>query len=232
MLMSNLKEKGIDMSDTLTYNSGREELVIPEYGRGLQTMVQHMMSIADRAERTKCAEAIVSVMGSVVPPEGTEEEGKHKLWNQLHQMSGYQMDVDSPFEKPAEEAREEAPARLDYPSETSRAGHFGRTLQAMVDMAVKMEDGEEKSILIVKLANTLKIHFLTWNRKQVERAFIGEQLKEMSGGKLVLPEEAELESSAEILRSIRKTSDALDRRKSGKKNNNQRKGGNKGGRRR
>ena len=102
----------------------------------------------------------------------------------------------------------------------------------MVDMAVKMEDGEEKSILIVKLANTLKIHFLTWNRKQVERAFIVEQLKEMSGGKLVLPEEAELESSAEILRSIRKTSDALDRRKSGKKNNNQRKGGNKGGRRR
>ena len=68
-----MKEKGIDMSDTLTYN-GREELVIPEYGRGIQTMVQHMMSIADRAERTKCAEAIVSVMGSVVPPEGTEEE--------------------------------------------------------------------------------------------------------------------------------------------------------------
>lgn len=231
MLMSNLKDKGIDMSDTLTYNSGREELVIPEYGRGIHTMVQHMMSIADRAERTKCAEAIVSVMGSVVPPEGTEEEGKHKLWNQLHHMSGYQMDVDSPFEKPEEKVREEAPGRLDYPNETSRAGHFGRTLQAMVDMAVKMEDGEEKSILIVKLANTLKIHFLTWNRKQVERSFIVEQLKEMSGGKLVLPEDAELESSAEILRSIRKTSDALDRRKSGKKSN-QRKGGNKGGRRR
>lgn len=228
--MTKMKEKGVDMSDTLTYNSGREDLVIPEYGRGIHTMVQHMMSIADREERTKCAAAIVSVMGSVVPPEGTEEEGKHKLWNQLHQMSGYQMDVDAPFDKPEEDARDEAPGRLNYPNETSRAGHFGRTLQNMVEMAVKMEDGEEKSILVVKLANTLKMHFLTWNRKQVERAFIVEQLKEMSGGKLILPEEAELESTADILRSIRKTSDALDRRRSGKKT--QKKGGNKGGRRR
>ena len=83
--MSKTIQKGVDLSDTLTYYSSREDLVIPEYGRGIHTMVKHMLSIADKAERTRCAEAIVSVMGSVVPPEGTEEEGKHKLWNHLHQ---------------------------------------------------------------------------------------------------------------------------------------------------
>ena len=216
--MSKTKQKGVDLSDTLTYNSSREDLTIPEYGRAIQTMVQHMLSLADKAERTKCAEAIISVMGSVVPPEGTEEEGLHKLWNHLHQMAGFQMDVDSPFEVPNLEDKFIQPERLNYPNETSRAGHFGRTLGSMVEMAKKLEEGEEKSILIVKLANTMKMHFLTWNRKTVERSFIAAQLKELSGGALVLPEDAELESTAEILRNIRKTSDALNLKRSGKKN--------------
>ena len=216
--MSKTIQKGVDLSDTLTYNSSREDLLIPEYGRGIHTMVQHMLSISDKDERTKCAEAIISVMGSIVPPEGTEEEGLHKLWNHLHQISEFQIDVDSPFDKPSREDKFTQPERLDYPNETSRAGHFGRTLGSMVEMAKKLEQGEEKSILIVKLANTMKMHFLTWNRKTVERSFIANQLKELSGGELILPEDAELDSTAEILRSIRKTSDALDRKRPGKKN--------------
>jgi len=225
--MNKMNINEADMRDTLTYNSNREDLVIPEYGRGIHTMVQHMMSLADKAERTKCAEAIVSVMGSVVPPDGTEEEGRHKLWNQLHQLAGFQMDVNSPFEKPEVDDRQTAPDRIDYPKETSRAGHFGRTILGMVEMAKKIEDGEEKSVLIVKLANTMKMHFLTWNRKTVERVFIAEQLKEISEGGLLLPEDVELESTAEILRSIRKTSDALERKRPVKKGAH--KGGNRGG---
>ena len=221
MTKTNLKEA--DRSDTLTYNSNRSDLIIPEYGRGIHTMIDHMMSLADKDERSKCAAAIISVMGSVVPPEGSEEEGKTKLWNQLHSMTGYSLDVESPYKISDPKERSDAPTRLNYPSETSRAGHFGRTLEAMIEMAKKMEDGEEKSILIVKLANTMKMHFLTWNRKTVERTFISEQLKEKSGGALRLPDDAVLESSTEILRSIRKTSDALDRNRSGKKGGNQKK---------
>ena len=223
--MSKMNIKEADRSDTLTYNSNRDDLVIPEYGRGIHIMLAHMMGLADKAERTKCAEAIVSVMGSVVPPDGNEEEGKHKLWNQLYQMSAYQMDVDSPFDKPEPTSRSEAPERIDYPTETSRAGHFGRTVEAMIEMAKKLEDSDEKSILIVKLANTMKMHFLTWNRNTVERSFIAEQLKEKSGGALLLPEDVVLDSSAEILRSIRKTSDALERKRPGKKGGSPQKGG-------
>tara|TARA_B110000444_G_scaffold254126_1_gene286099 strand:- start:1079 stop:1777 length:699 start_codon:yes stop_codon:yes gene_type:complete len=225
--MNKMNTKEADMRDTLTYNSNRENLVIPEYGRGIHTMVHHMMSLADKAERTKCAKAIVSVMGSVVPPDGSEEEGRHKLWNQLHQLAEFQMDVDSPFEKPEDDDRQTAPDRLDYPTETSRAGHFGRTILGMVEMAKKIEEGEEKSILIVKLVNTMKMHFLTWNRKTVERSFLVEQLKEISGGELLISDDAVLESTAEILRSIRKTSDALERKRPVKKGGH--KGANRGG---
>ena len=147
--------KEADRRDTLTYNSNRADLVIPEYGRGIHTMVEHMMSLPDKTERTKCAEAIVSVMGSVVPPEGSEEEGKHKLWNQLHQMSSYQMDVDSPFDTPVPATRSEAPDKLNYPTETSRAGHFGRTVLAMIEMAKKLEDIKmDKELLRYQMTNS------------------------------------------------------------------------------
>jgi len=200
----------------MTYNSARTDLVIPEYGRTIQEMVDHLKSIADKEERNKCANAIVSVMGSVVTQEGDKEEVQKKLWGQLFLMANYDLDVDCPFERPTRESREEAPNRLNYPGAMSRLGHYGQLTRDLIEKAKGYEEGEEKAALVVTIANLMKRHFLTWNKATVERALIAEQLKEMSGGALILPEEAELVSSAEILKSKRKTSDALDRHR-GKK---------------
>lgn len=199
----------------MTYNSVRPDLAIPEYGRAIHQMVAHALSLADREERTKCAAAIVSVMGNVVPQEGPEEEVQKKLWDQLHIMSDYQLDVDSPFERPDRAHRDEAPGRMAYPDEKSRLGHYGKMTRELIETAKGYAAGPEKDALLVTIANLMKRHFLTWNRGTVENAFIAAQLKEMSGGALELPEGAELVSSAEILKSKRKTSDALDRRRPG-----------------
>lgn len=205
------------MSD-LTYNSVREDLVIPEYGRAIHQMIAHAKSIADREERNRCAKAIVSVMSSVVPPETADGESKEKkLWAQLLVMANYDLDVDMPFERPQPEDRATAPARLSYPSATSRLGHYGGLLHQMIERAKAYEEGDEKAALVATIANTMKRHFLTWNRGTVERSFIAEQLKEMSGGALLLPEDVELMSSAEILKNKRKTSDAIDRYRGKKK---------------
>lgn len=197
--------------DALVYNSMREDLIIPEYGRSIQQMVEHCLSLADREERSKCAAAIVSVMGSVVAQEGSKEEAEHKLWNQLHVMARYELDVDSPYPKPEPAEKESAPAEMNYPNAQSRSGHFGKTTLDLIEACKAMEEGEEKQVLVVKLANLMKRHFLTWNRNTVEDAVIAEELKKMSGGSLVLPEGIELENSADILRNVRKTSDALAR---------------------
>lgn len=199
----------------MTYNSVREDLAIPEYGRAIHQMVAHALSLTDREERTKCAAAIVSVMGNVVPQEGEGEDVQKKLWDQLHIMADYQLDVDAPFEQPAREERSKAPGRMAYPDEKSRLGHYGKLTRELVSKALEYPEGEERNVLIVTIANLMKRHFLTWNRGTVENAFIAEQIKELSGGKLTLPEDAELVSSAEILKSKRKTSDALDRRRPG-----------------
>lgn len=197
--------------DALSYNSMRDDLVIPEYGRSIHEMVQHCLSIADKAERSKCAAAIVSVMGSVVSQEGEKERAEQKLWNQLHVMARYELDVDAPFPKPEPAEKESAPAEMDYPNAQSRVGHFGKTTLDLIEAAKAMEEGEEKNILVVKVANLMKRHFLTWNRNTVEDAVIAAELKAKSDGALVLPEGVELEGQADILRSVRKTSDALVR---------------------
>ena len=197
--------------DALSYNSMRDDLVISEYGRSIHQMVDHCLSIANRDERSKCAAAIVSVMGSVVKQEGEKEEAAQKLWNQLHVMARYELDVDSPFPKPEPAEKDSAPDDMDYPNAQSRVGHYGKTTLDLIEAAKAMEDGEEKQVLVVKLANLMKRHFLTWNRNTVEDSVIAAELKAKSGGALVLPEGVELEGQADILRNVRKTSDALAR---------------------
>jgi hypothetical protein len=197
--------------DALSYNSMRDDLVISEYGRSIHQMVDHCLSIADRVERSKCAAAIVSVMGSVVKQEGEKEEAAQKLWNQLHVMARYELDVDAPFPKPEPAEKDSAPEDMDYPNAQSRVGHYGKTTLDLMEAAKVMEDGEEKKVLVVKLANLMKRHFLTWNRNTVEDSVIAAELKAKSDGALVLPEGVELEGQADILRNVRKTSDALAR---------------------
>lgn len=201
----------------MTYNSVRADLAIPEYGRAIHQMVAHALSLTDREERTKCAAAIVSIMGNVVPQEGEGDEVQKKLWDQLHMMADYALDVDAPFAKPAREERLESPARMDYPDEKSRLGHYGKLTRELMAKAMEYPEGEEKQVLVVTIANLMKRHFLTWNRGTVENGFIAQQIKELSEGKLVLPEDAQLVSSAEILKSKRKTSDAVERRRGGAK---------------
>ena len=180
-------------------------------------MVDHLKSLADKEERNKCANAIVSIMGSVVPQEGDKEEVQKKLWGQLYLMANYDLDVDCPGETPTRESRTEPPARLDYPNAQSRLRHYGQMTRDLIEKAKTYEEGEEKAALVLTIANLMKRHYLTWNRATVENTLIAEQLKEMSDGALTLPEEAELVSSAEVLKSKRKTSDAMDRWRGKKK---------------
>lgn len=201
----------------MTYNSTRSDLAIPEYGRTIQEMVDHLKSLADKEERNKCANAIVSIMGSVVPQEGDKEEVQKKLWGQLYLMANYELDVDCPGETPTRESRTEPPARLDYPNAQSRLGHYGQMTRDLIEKAKTYKEGEEKAALVLTIANLMKRHYLTWNRATVENTLIAEQLKEMSDGALTLPEDVELVSSAEVLKSKRKTSDAMDRWRGKKK---------------
>lgn len=190
------------MTFDLEYNSERPLLIIPEYGRHIQKLVDHCVSLADRDERNKMAQAIIDVMGNLQPHLRDVPDFKHKLWDQLHIMSDFHLDVDSPFDQPSKEELQEKPERLPYPKAASKYRFYGNNIQIMIDTALTWEDGDMKDALVYTIANHMKKCFLNWNKDTVEDAVIFEHLFELSEGKLDLrnTEEA-LSESKDLLRS-------------------------------
>ena len=172
----------------MEYNTQREHLIIPEYGRNIQKMVAHAISIKDKEERNRCARSIVDVMGELNPHLRDVADFKHKLWDHLFIISAFKLDVDSPFEIPTKDSVNIKPERIEYPKKDYKYRHYGKTISGMVMKAIDFKEGPEKAALVATIANHLKKSYLTWNRDSVEDTKIIADLAELSGGKLKLPE--------------------------------------------
>lgn len=178
----------------LEYNTQREKLIISEYGRHIQKMVDHAASLNDRAERQKMAEGIIDLMGELNPHLRDVDDFKHKLWDHLFIMSDFKLDVNSPYEKPELEKLFEKPEPLAYPNSKIRFNHYGKVVEMMIEEASEMEKGELRDKLTLAIANQMKKSYVNWNRDSVEDKLIFKQLEQLSSGKLSLPEDTELAS--------------------------------------
>ena len=180
----------------LEYNTQREKLIISEYGRHIQKMVDYAASLNDRAERQKIAEGIIDLMGELNPHLRDVVDFKHKLWDHLFIISGFKLDVNSPYEKPELEKLFEKPEPLAYPNSKIRFNHYGKVVEMMIEEVSKMEKGELRDKLTLAIANQMKKSYVNWNRDSVEDKLIFKQLEQLSKGKLSLPEDTELSSVA------------------------------------
>ena len=201
------------MIENLEYNSDREDLIIPEYGRHIHKMVNQAIECNNKDERNNMAKAIIGVMGNLNPHLRDVPDFQHKLWDQLFIMSQFQLDVDSPYPKPSKEIFEQKPEKLNYPQNHPKYRFYGNNIKKMIDVAVSWEDGEMKSQLVYVIANHMKKCFLNWNKDTVEDTVIYEHLFELSNGKLSLDSSSPALSDSKDLISVshRKNS------KSGKK---------------
>lgn len=179
------------MIDQLEYNTEREKLIIPEYGRHIQKMVNQAKAIEDREERNKVAKSIIAVMGNLQPHLRDVSDFQHKLWDQLFIMSDFELDVDSPFEKPSKEQLEEHPEPLDYPQNYPKYRFYGNNIKRMIDVAVKWDKGEMREALEFTIANHMKKCFLNWNRDTVDDEVIFKHLFELSNGEINLAKKDE-----------------------------------------
>lgn len=170
----------------MDYNTIREKLIIPEYGRNVQKMVNYCVSIEDRDERNDTALAIIEVMGNLNPHLRDVPDFKHKLWDQLFIMSKFKIDVDSPYPIPSEEFFTEKPEMLVYPEKSRKYRFYGLNLKKMIAVAISREDFEEKELLIMALANHMKKSFLNWNKDTVDDETILKHLYELSDGNIDL----------------------------------------------
>ncbi|WP_345190911.1 DUF4290 domain-containing protein [Algibacter agarivorans] len=202
------------MIDNLEYNTEREHLIIPEYGRHMQKMINYAKSLETKEERNKVAKGIIAVMGNMQPHLRDVPDFQHKLWDQLFIMSNFELDADSPYEIPTKEIYEERPEPLDYPQNFPKYRFYGNNIKTMIDVANTWEDGELKEALIYTIANHMKKCFLNWNKDTVEDAVIFNHLFELSGGKIDLRNSEEsLTDATSLMRSKTKYSNTSSSKK-------------------
>lgn len=166
-----------------TYTNNLRPLVLPQYGRNIQSMVDHCMTIEDRAERTLCAETIVESMMKLFPAAGPAEEYRRKLWDHIYIMSGFELDVDSPYELVRPEVFDEGPEPVPL-ERTGNLGyrHYGRYIQDLITVASEMEDGDERTALITLIANQMKKTLMAENAEGADDLRIFKDLHHMSRG--------------------------------------------------
>ena len=190
------------MIDHIEYNSEREKLIIPEYGRHIQKMVDFAISRETREERNKVANSIIAVMGNLNPHLRDVPDFQHKLWDQLFIISDFKLEVDSPYPIPKKEELQERPESLNYPQNFPKYRFYGNNIKRMIDVANSWEEGDKKEALVFTIANHMKKCFLNWNKDTVEDDVIFNHLFELSEGKLNLKDsEEKLLDSMTILKN-------------------------------
>lgn len=168
----------------MDYPTLHGKLIMPEYGRNIQQMIKHAMSIEDREERTRCVNSIINTMGNLFPYLRDVNDFKHKLWDHIAIMSDFQLDIDYPYEIVKPENLYNRPDKVPYQSSRMHYQHYGKTLERMIERVADYEEGEERNELIRLIANHMKKCFLTWNKEVVDNKKIFEDLRELSNGKL------------------------------------------------
>lgn len=190
----------------LTYNSTREELIIPEYGRNVQQMVKHAVSISDREERNKCARAIINIMGQLFPHLRDVDDFRHKLWDHLFVMSEFKLDVDAPYPVPTAETFQAKPRRVRYPQSDIKYGHYGKTVEDLIAKAIETTDEAERKEFTLAIANLMKRNFVMWSQGSVKDEVILADLKNLSKGKLQVADPAELVDTNKLIQQANATS--------------------------
>ncbi|TXD51508.1 MULTISPECIES: DUF4290 domain-containing protein [unclassified Polaribacter] len=189
------------MTFDLEYNSGRPLMIIPEYGRHIQKLVDHCLALETKEERDKMAKAIVDVMGNLQPHLRDVPDFKHKLWDQLYIMSDFKLDADSPYPIPSREELQEKPEGLPYPKYASKYRYYGNNIQTMIDIALSWEEGDKREALVFTIANHMKKCYLNWNKDTVDDAVIFKHLYDLSGEKFDLRNsDEELSESKNLLK--------------------------------
>ena len=186
----------------MEYNTTREKLILPEYGRNVQNMISHAMDIKDREERNRASQAIIEVMGQLNPHLRDVDDYRHKLWTHLFLMSDFKLDVDSPYETPKPEVLNERPDQMSYPSGKIKFGHYGKYTEQLLKKATEIDDLEVKDSFKMAMANFMKKQYLVHNNGAVENHVIAENLTELSNGNLTVDNPDELVSTNILLKTM------------------------------
>ena len=179
-------------------------MALPEYGRNVQKMVDHIKTIEDRDERNRAAKTIISIMGNLNPHLRDVGDFKHKLWDHLSLIANFELDIDSPYPVPEPSKFVEKPQQVPYRQGEIKYLHYGRIIELMIDAASEMEDGDEKEYFTTLIVNQMKKSYITWNRAQVADEVIIGNMKLLSRGRLKMTDGVKILEVRELIPPVKR----------------------------
>ena len=183
----------------MEYNTTRNHLEMPEYGRNVQKMILYAISIEDREKRLKIAHVIVNIMAQMHPKLRETADYKHKLWDHLCIISDWEIDVDGPYPAPSKDILISKPQRVPYSDAKIKYKPYGKNIEQLIEKAIAYEDGPGKDAFMKSIANQLKKSYLNWNRDSVNDELIFKHFSDLSEGKLVIKGDFKLNETSDIL---------------------------------
>jgi len=170
--------------DTMEYNTTRNYLVMREYGRHIQKMIEHLLSIEEPERRQRNAYAVIELMGFLNPHLKNVEDFRHKLWDHLFLISDFKLEVKSPYPIPTRETLKAKPKPLDYPKRHPKFSHLGKNLEIVINKALKEEDPEKRLGFANAVAYYMKLAYNNWHKEQVHDDAIQSELTNLTDGQL------------------------------------------------
>ena len=174
--------------EELDYNTQREKLNMPEYGRHVQKMVEYVASLPDKEKRNEQIQSVIQVMGTLNPQLRDINDFKHKLWDHVQVISDFKIDIDSPYPTPTRESLSTAPSPIPLQKTPVKAAHYGRNIQNMIEVIAQREDDETKTYMIKTLASYMKQQYLIWNKDSVSEETIFNDIYKLSDGRITVPD--------------------------------------------
>jgi hypothetical protein len=168
----------------MEYNTARSIMGMREYGRHVQRMVDHLLTIEDSAKRLEQAKVVIELMGFLNPQLKNVEDYRHKLWDHLFFMSGFKLDVESPYPIPTKETYKQKPDPLPYPQRKIKYAHLGKNLELVIDKAMAEQDPEKKTGFAHTIAHYMKLAYSNWHKELVQDDAIRSELNAITGGEL------------------------------------------------
>ena len=185
--MENREENG-DITLKLKYNTQKRRLQLPEYGRNVQKMIEYVKTIPDRDERNRQARAVIGVMETINPQVHLQDDYEHKLWDHMFIISGFDLDVDSPYPAPKPEDLNVEPVEIPMKRRPVKVAHYGRNIENIINLIAEKEDGEAKEAMIRSIAVYMRQQYLIWNKDSVSDETIFNDIIKLSDGRIRIPE--------------------------------------------
>ena len=186
--------------ENLEYNTSRNHLIIKEYGRHIQKMVEYLLTIEDKDKRQKNANTVIELMGILNPHLKNVEDFKHKLWDHLFLISDFKLDVESPYPIPTRESLKAKPDPLPYPKKYPKYNHLGKNIEVVIDKALKEENPEKKQAFANAIAYYMKLTYSNWHKELVHDDNIQNELQTITKGELEFNNKPFVKHRAEIIR--------------------------------